>query len=107
LCYSTGIISSKKGMARIRIIAESRPYWEWAIERFGSLAWTWMAKDDGYWKHPPGLEVFHPAGKMVAIRDLELLTMMTTHEVDVLLFDMIAPRVSHQVWNSSLVKLVI
>ena len=41
-----GYVSIRKGGARIGIIAEGLPFWEWVIERIGVLAWTWLTNDD-------------------------------------------------------------
>jgi hypothetical protein len=61
-----GYASVRKGGARIGIIAEESLFWQWAIGRFGVLAWTWLTKGDGYWVHPYGGWVHHPVSNDVA-----------------------------------------
>lgn len=40
-----GYVSVRKEGVRTGIIAEGSPNWEWAIGRFGVLAWTWLIND--------------------------------------------------------------
>jgi hypothetical protein len=90
------------------VVASRRPYWEWVIGRFGVLAWTWMDKGDGRWSHPKGAKVVRPVGATsVEMNRKQFSSLLVSDEVDVVLFDEIAPRVNDPVWNSASVKLVI
>jgi hypothetical protein len=55
-----GYVRVLKGSARIGIVAEGSPFWQWAIGRFGVLTWTWLSNDQGHWTHPLGADVRRP-----------------------------------------------
>jgi hypothetical protein len=102
-----GYVSVRTGGTRIGIIAEESPFWQWAIGRFGILTWTWLTNDDGHWTHPLGTDVRRPINNKCSTAEEELCALLESEKVDAVLFDTVAPRARHPLWNSSSIKVVI